>query len=249
MEIIVIIGILAFLYFYLTDSERMDNEVKEEYEEGTQNEIKTYREYRPKVNFKSTYKRKSSVKSTDIYLENIKSKNIAIIDFETANDDPTSACQVGYVILKKNKTHKIGSYFIKPKTNNFKYTYLHGITARRVKNELDFHKVWSKIQKDLKGVDYFVAHNASFDKRILDNCLIKFKFKKNLIKFICTLQISKNYWKKGIDLDNYQLSSIAKKIKFNLNHHKAESDAIACAKIIQKLSNTKFFSKNKVRLY
>jgi DNA polymerase-3 subunit epsilon len=249
MEIIIILAILAFLYFIFTDNERIEREVKEDYEKKTQNDTKTYRDYRPKVTYQPTYKRKSAAKTTDTYLKNIKSKNIAVIDFETANDDPTSACQVGYVIIKKNKVHKIGSSYIKPKTNDFKYTYKHGITANMVKNELDFHRVWSKIQKEFKGIDFFAAHNAPFDKRVLDNCLDKFKFEKNLIRFICTLQISRIYWKKGIDIDNHQLSTIAKKIKFNLNHHEAESDAIACAKIIQKLSNTKFFSKNKVRLY
>ena len=242
-------AILAFLYFYLTDNKRMDREVNEDYEQRARNESKTYRGYRSKATFKPTYKRKSKTKSNDIYIKNIKSKNLAVIDFETANDDPSSACQVGYVIIKKNKIYKIGSFYIKPKTNDFKYTYTHGITASMVKNELDFHKVWPKIQKEFKGIDYFAAHNAPFDKRVLDNCLDKFKFKKNLIKFICTLQISRIYWKKGIDVNNHQLSTIAKKNKFNLNHHEAESDAIACAKIIQKLSNSKFFSKNKVRLY
>ena len=249
MEIIIILAILAFLYFYLTDNKRMDREVNEDYEQRAQNKTKTYRDYRPKATFKPTYKRKSTSKSNDIYIKNIKSKNLAVIDFETANDDPSSACQVGYVIIKKNKIYKIGSFYIKPKTNDFKYTYMHGITASMVKNKLDFHKVWPKIQKEFKGIDYFAAHNAPFDKRVLDNCLNKFKFKKNLIKFICTLQISRIYWKKGIDVNNHQLSTIAKKIKFNLNHHEAESDAIACAKIIQKLSNSKFFSNNKVRLY
>lgn len=249
MEIIIILAILAFLYFYLTDNKRMDREVNEDYEQRAQNETKTYRDYRPKATFKPTYKRKSTTKSNDIYIKNIKSKNLAVIDFETANDDPSSACQVGYVIIKKNKIYKIGSFYIKPKTNDFKYTYMHGITASMVKNKLDFHKVWPKIQKEFKGIDYFAAHNAPFDKRVLDNCLNKSKFKKNLIKFICTLQISRIYWKKGIDVNNHQLSTIAKKIKFNLNHHEAESDAIACAKIIQKLSNSKFFSNNKVRLY
>lgn len=249
MEIIIILAIVAFLYFIFTDNERMEREVKEDYEKKTQNDTKTYRDYRPKAKYKPTYKIKSAVKTTDTYLKNIKSKNIAVIDFETANDDPTSACQVGYVIIKKNKVHKIGSSYIKPKTNDFKYTYKHGITANMVKKELDFHRVWSKIQKEFKGIDYFAAHKAPFDKRVLDNCLDKFKFEKNLIRFICTLQISRIYWKKGIDIDNHQLSTIAKKIKFNLNHHEAESDAIACAKIIQKLSNAKFFSKNKVRLY
>ncbi len=249
MEIIIILAILAFLYFYLTDNKRMDREVNEDYEQRAHNETKNCRGYRPKATFKPTYKRKSTTKSNDIYIKNIKSKNLAVIDFETANDDPSSACQVGYVIIKKNKVYKIGSFYIKPKTNDFKYTYTHGITASMVKNELDFHKVWTKIQKEFKGIDYFAAHNAPFDKRVLDNCLDKFKFKKNLIKFICTLQISRIYWKKGIDTNNHQLSTIAKKIKFNLNHHEAESDAIACAKIIQKLSNSKFFSNNKVRLY
>ena len=249
MEIIIILAILAFIYLYLTDNERMDREIKEDYEKRAQKETKTYRDYSPRVRTKPTYKRQSQIKTTDIYLEDIKSKNIAVIDFETANDDPTSACQIGYVILKKNKINKIGSFYIKPNTINFKYTSTHGITASMVENELNFRQVWSKIQKDLNGINYFAAHKAPFDKRVLDNCLDKFKFKKNSIKFICTLQISKKYWKLGVDLQNYKLSSVAKKIKFNLNHHEAESDAIACAKIIQKLSNTKFFSNNKIRLY
>ena len=249
MEIILILAILAFLYFLLTDNKRMEREVKEEYEQRTKNETITYVNYRPKATYKPAYKRKTTAKSTDIYLKNIKSKNIAVIDFETANNDPSSACQVGYVIIKKNKVYKIGSYYINPKTNYFIHTSTHGITANMVKNELDFRQVWSKIQKELKGIDYFAAHNAPFDKRVLDNCLDKFKFKKNSIKFKCTQQISKKYWKIGVDLENYKLSSVAKKIKFNLNHHEAESDAIACSKIIQKISNTKFFSNNKVRLY
>jgi len=249
MEIIIIIAIFAFLYFLLTDNKRIDREVKEDYKQRSQNETKIYSDYPHKATFKPTYKTESTAKSTEIYLKNIKSKNIAVIDFETANDDPSSACQVGYVIIKQNKVHKIGSFYIKPKTNDFKYTYTHGITASLVKNELNFQQVWLKIQKELKEIDYFAAHNAPFDKKVLDNCLDKFKFKKNLIKFICTLQISRIYWKKGIDVNNHQLSTLAKKIKFNLNHHEAESDAIACAKIIQKISNTKFFSNNKVRLY
>ena len=33
MEIIIILAILAFLYFYLTDNKRMDREVNEDYEQ------------------------------------------------------------------------------------------------------------------------------------------------------------------------------------------------------------------------
>ena len=77
MEIIIILAILAFLYFYLTDNKRMDREVKEEYEQRTQKETKTYLNYRPKTTFKPSYKRNSTTKSTDIYIKNIKSKNIS----------------------------------------------------------------------------------------------------------------------------------------------------------------------------
>jgi len=153
MEIIIILAILAFLYFLLTDNKRMDREVKEEYEHRAQKETTTYVNYRPKTTFKTSYKRNSTTKSNDIYIKNIKSKNIAVIDFETANNDPSSACQVGYVIIKKNKVHKIESFYIKPKTNYFIHTSIHGITANMVKNELDFRQVWSKIQKELKGID------------------------------------------------------------------------------------------------
>ena len=115
MEIIIIIAIFAFLYFLLTDNKRIDREVKEDYEQRSQNETKFYSDYLPKAKFKPTYKTKSTAKSTEIYLKNIKSKNIAVIDFETANDDPSSACQVGYVIIKKKQSSQSRIFLYKPK--------------------------------------------------------------------------------------------------------------------------------------
>ena len=71
MDIIIILAILAFLYFYLTDNKRMDREVNEDYEQRAQNETKTYKGYRPKATYKPTHKRKSTTKSNDIYIKNI----------------------------------------------------------------------------------------------------------------------------------------------------------------------------------
>ena len=96
------------------------------------------------------------------------------IDFETANPKRDSACAVGLVLF--NDTTQMQSYYtlIRPPSSWFKFSHVHGITWPDVKREKPFKDVWAHFAHMIKAADYFVAHNAPFDRSVLRVCCFCF---------------------------------------------------------------------------
>ena len=65
------------------------------------------------------------------------------IDFETANSDRDSACQIGITTVLNGKIKDVKCWFINPETHfDFFNTLIHGITEDKVKNALTFKELW-----------------------------------------------------------------------------------------------------------
>ncbi len=62
------------------------------------------------------------------------------IDFETVNQSMDSACQLGLRGARKRDRRTTG--LIRPPTDQFVFTYIHGITWRDVAREADFGQIW-----------------------------------------------------------------------------------------------------------
>lgn len=154
--------------------------------------------------------------------------NFTAIDFETANYFPDSACSVGLVKIKESKIIEKEHILIRPRTKWFQFTDIHGITWEDVKNEPSFDEIWPSIKKYFRGVEFLVAHNASFDKRVLHACCEKYCIEIPNKRFECSLQLSRRLWK----LDSHNLPTVCDHLNIKLKHHDAMSDAIACAKIV-----------------
>jgi len=92
------------------------------------------------------------------------------IDFETANCDPDSACAVGLVRVEEGLVVRRESRLIRPWTQRFEFTYLHGIAWRHVASARKFADVWPVIARMCRGVDFVAAHNAPFDEGVLWAC-------------------------------------------------------------------------------
>lgn len=153
------------------------------------------------------------------------------IDFETANQTRTSACQIGIVVVKNGNIVKEFSSFIKPpKPDNFldRFTDIHGITKDMVKDSPTFKELWKDIEKYILDAPLLVAHNAPFDISVLNSVLEHYEIKTNLPKPYCTVRAAR---RKLPNLDNHQLSTVSKHFNIALNHHEALSDARAAAKI------------------
>ena len=75
------------------------------------------------------------------------SYNFIAIDFETANNDRHSACQVGLVAFKKDQIVDERKFEIRPTSDYFLHTRIHGITWSSVRNEATFGELISMTRK------------------------------------------------------------------------------------------------------
>ena len=152
------------------------------------------------------------------------------IDFETANERRHSACAVGLVRVEQNRIVAKEYRLINP-MDTFRWfcVQCHGITADDVAKEPSFDRVWNSIGSIIEGADYFVAHNAPFDRGVLEATCAHYTIKSPPLPFQCTLSLSRQLWP---GLKNYQLSTVCQHLKIDLNHHHALSDAEACAQIM-----------------
>ena len=90
--------------------------------------------------------------------------NFIAIDFETANSNRNSPCEIGIVKVENFKITDKKSFLIRPKENYFDWmnTQIHGIDEGTVENEPEFDVIYSKIKNDFEKYP-ILAHNASFD--------------------------------------------------------------------------------------
>jgi DNA polymerase-3 subunit epsilon len=154
--------------------------------------------------------------------------NFVAIDFETAIYQPSSACSVGLVKVVDGVIVDKAMYLIKPPTREFVFTYIHGLTWKDVAKQEDFGSLWPKIESLLIGADFLAAHNASFDKRVLEACCATYGIPMPRLPFRCTVQVARRAW----GIYPTKLSNVCEVLKIELNHHEALSDANACAQII-----------------
>ncbi len=154
--------------------------------------------------------------------------NFLAIDFETANRDRNSACAIGLVRVANNMITHFESYLIKPPRSYFEFTYLHGISPEDVKNSPTFKELWPSISHHFRGIDFVVAHNASFDKGVLEQCCSYYGIMPPSIKFNCTMKLSRQLW----NIRPTKLSDVSRHFRIPLDHHQAASDTLACAKIM-----------------
>lgn len=150
------------------------------------------------------------------------------IDFETADNGSDSACAIGVIVVDGLKVVRKAHYLIRPPRRTMRFTYIHGITWKDVENEPVFAHIWPKVSELIEGSEFLAAHNASFDRGVLEACCRKAGLSIPALPFECTVRIARRAWK----LPSNRLPEVARHLGIPLNHHHAESDALACAGIV-----------------
>jgi len=158
----------------------------------------------------------------------IDKQDFTAIDFETANFQKDSACQLGIAVVSGGRIAERKSWLIKPPTSYFTFTYIHGITYQKVQHEPTFGALWPEIQPYIEH-KIIAAHNASFDTGVLLAALKTYQLAVPEFQVIDSLQVARKVWP---SLKNHKLSTVANYLEIDLNHHEAESDAVACAEIL-----------------
>ena len=150
------------------------------------------------------------------------------IDFETADYEPDSACSVGLVRVEDGRIACRESRLIRPPRPRFAFTWLHGIDWEDVACQPPFGEVWPALAPVFEGADFFAAHNAPFDRAVLEACCRSAGLEVPPPPFRCTVKLARRVW--GIRPTT--LPDVCRALGFRLHHHDALSDAEACARIV-----------------
>lgn len=155
------------------------------------------------------------------------------IDFETANEKRNSPCSIGIVVVKDGKVVERIHHLIKPKEMRFKPINIgiHGIRPAMVKNELEFDRVWPKIQKYFEN-NLVIAHNAAFDISVLRKTAELYDIELPEFNYICTMKLARNFYK---SIDNVKLNTVNDLLGYKFVHHDALYDALACSNILNNI--------------
>ncbi|MDF2501313.1 MAG: hypothetical protein K0Q77_2027 [Anaerosporomusa subterranea] len=156
------------------------------------------------------------------------SQTFTAIDFETANHQRNSACQLGIVVVENGTIVDTQSWLIKPPSTTFTFTDIHGITYEVVKNQPSFQELWPTIQPYI-GNRILAAHNATFDISVLRAVLSHYRLPAPEFQVIDSLAVARRIWPY---LPNHKLNTVASHLNFQFQHHDAANDARACAEII-----------------
>ena len=92
-------------------------------------------------------------------------RDFAAIDFETANNERTSVCSVGVVIVRNGEIVDSFYSLIQPEPNYYNYwcSQVHGLTRQDTEDAPIFPEVWKQIEPLIEGLP-LVAHNKAFDE-------------------------------------------------------------------------------------
>ncbi len=155
--------------------------------------------------------------------------SFAAIDFETANYQSDSPCQVAVVIVEDGRLVSEHSWLIRPRNLYFseRCVAVHGILPKDVINEPEWDEVWDELWPIIEG-RVLIAHNAMFDMAVLNSTLGTYDIACPRIDFQCTRLIARRCWP---GRSGYGLKPTADMLGITFKHHVAVEDARTCAEV------------------
>lgn len=152
------------------------------------------------------------------------------IDFETANRNWASACEIGMVVVEDGRVVDTYRRLIRPTPNRFDYGNIrvHNIRPEQVINEPTFEELYDEMLPYFEN-KHMVAHNASFDMGVLLGSMKQYGLPIPSLTYSCTVQLARRVWPES---PRYSLGVISAFLGIELDHHQALSDANACAQIM-----------------
>jgi len=161
--------------------------------------------------------------------------NFAAIDFETANECPSSVCSVGLVMVRGGQIMDRFYSLIHPEPEYYKWFCqdVHGLGPEDTEEAPVFPYVWEKIEPMIEGFP-LVAHNSRFDEGCLRAAFQVYQMDYPDYEFFDTLAASRRHF--GCSLPDHRLPTVAAACGYDLSqHHHALADAEACAAIALKI--------------
>lgn len=165
--------------------------------------------------------------------------DIVAIDFETANGNASSACQLAAAVVRDSRIVEEYCWLIRPPNLFFspRNIAIHGIHPKDVAEAPTMERVWTEFSQIIDG-QTLVAHNARFDIGVLIASLMAFDVACPDLQFTCTRLLARRAWP---GRSRYGLKPLGDWLGVSFRHHDALEDARCCAKIalaVEKLHET-----------
>ena len=155
--------------------------------------------------------------------------DVVAIDFETANNSASSACQLAAVVVRDSQIVSEHSWLIRPPRLFFspRNIEIHGIRPADVRDAPTMEQVWCELSSIIDG-QVLVAHNARFDIGVLVASLQAFEVACPELQFTCTRMLARAAWP---GRSGYGLKPLGNWLGVQFQHHDALEDARCCAQI------------------
>lgn len=154
--------------------------------------------------------------------------NFVALDFETADGGRDSACAIGLVRVAAGQVTNTLYRLIRPPRRAIMFEHIHGISWAHVADQPTFGDIGAEIVEFVRGADFLAAHNASFDRGVLEACCDAHSIAPPGIPFVCTVKLARAVW----NIYPTKLPNVCTHLDIDLDHHQALSDALACAHIV-----------------
>lgn len=174
-------------------------------------------------------------------------RQFVALDFETANENRSSACALGMVRFDADgrptsrfetliRPHESVDYF------NPINTWVHGLTA----DDVATAPTWAEVYKDVVEFvsdDPIVAHNMAFDGYVLSDVTSLYGLPLLQNRKLCTLRLARKVLAQRIEK-----KSLKNVFQFyfpadDFDHHRAVSDANACGMIFSRMQHEYGYSQ------
>ena len=151
-------------------------------------------------------------------------------DVEMPNSRNDRMSAIGLAVIEDGRIKRTFSSLINPETY-FSYfnIALTGITPGSVADAPDFGELWEAIGPLMQS-GILAAHNAPFDMSVLAKCLRAYCIDAPLnMDYVCTVRMGKRAYPL---LPDHKLDTLCRFLDIPLDHHRADSDAEACARLL-----------------
>lgn len=155
--------------------------------------------------------------------------NVVAIDFETANHQASSACQLAAVVVRDSKIVAEHCWLIRPPRMYFspRNIDIHGISPDDVRDAPSMEQVWNELSS-IVDEQVLVAHNARFDIGVLVASLAAYDVACPDLQFTCTRALARAAWP---GRSAYGLKPLGSWLGVDFRHHDALEDSRCCARI------------------
>lgn len=157
--------------------------------------------------------------------------NFVAIDFETANHDLESVCQVGIARFENGTCVEQRDWVIDPEGEFLpRFVGIHGIEARHAEGAPLFPDIFhDHLLPALQG--QVVVSHGHFDRGVLMAACARYGLELPTLEWMNSIKLARRTWKDAVE-NGLKLSDLARRLDVQFRHHQAGEDARVAGQVV-----------------